>query len=133
MKIDNENIQQVITVLKEWGFTAQPTKDQFCRYDLDAQYKSLNLKVECKRRRFASDKYQTTLINKDKYDWLVENKGWLVVTFDDRMILFKDLKQAFVTYSEKFGAVTTDFSNKTQMWSVKAELNINKAVTIKTF
>lgn len=133
MHIDLENLKEVCKVLQGWGFTTKIVADEYCRYDIDATYKDQQIKIECKRRRFNQNKYNTTLINKEKYQYLVVNKGWLIITFDDAMICFKNVKDALVKFSNKYCSKTTDFKNQEKIWSIKAELDMTKAVIIAKF
>lgn len=103
-------------------------EDQYSQADGWFSWNGVKYNVELKERRFISTKYKTTIINKEKYNYLLANNGILVITFDDCFYIFKNLKQAFVKDTQIYCRTTTDFSRGSYKWSTKTELDLSKGL-----
>lgn len=126
---DKESVQYVKKQFKDiWNLDLKITSNKFSQEDLWFYYNDKKHSVEVKRRRFNSNQYPTTIIEKSKYEYLLKNNGILVVVFNDCWIVIKDLRKAFVRESQKLARKTTDFNN--QNWVIKdfIELNFNDLI-----
>lgn len=103
--------------------------DEFSRADGYFTFNGKEYLIECKARRFPSNKYKTTIINRDKFEYLSRNNSILVIIFQDGMYIFKDIKKAVVRDSLKYGRTTTDFGGYYR-YSLKTELDLNKAIKV---
>lgn len=130
MKTDIRSLVFVKDVFKtKYNLNINWSKDDYSRYDGSFEYNGNTYLVEVKRRRFNSSKYKTTIINREKYDFLSRNNSILVIIFDDCLYIFKDVKKAFVRDSMKYGRITTDFGGY-YGYSNKTELNLNKGIRL---
>ena len=103
--------------------------DEFSRADGYFTFNGKEYIIECKARRFPSSKYKTTIVNRDKFEYLSRNNSILVIIFQDGMYIFKDIKNAVVRDSLKYGRTTTDFGGYYR-YSLKTELDLNKAIKV---
>ena len=103
--------------------------DKFSKADGYFTFNGKEYLIECKARRFPSSKYKTTIINRDKFEYLSRNNSILVIIFQDGMYIFKDIKKAVVRDSLKYGRTTTDFGGYYR-YSLKTELDLNKAIKV---
>lgn len=103
--------------------------DEFSKADGYFTFNRKEYLIECKARRFPSSKYKTTIINRDKFEYLSRNNSILVIIFQDGMYIFKDIKNAVVRDSLKYGRTTTDFGGYYR-YSLKTELDLNKAIKV---
>ena len=103
--------------------------DEFSKADGYFTFNRKEYLIECKARRFPSNKYKTTIINRDKFEYLSRNNSILVIIFQDGMYIFKDIKKAVVRDSLKYGRTTTDFGGYYK-YSLKTELDLNKAIKV---
>lgn len=130
MKTDIRSLVFTKSLFKDlYGIDIEWSKNDYSRYDGTFKWNNVDYIVEVKRRRFKSDKYDTTLINRDKFDLLARNNSVLVIIFDDGVYIFKDVKKAFVRDSYKYGRSATDFDGEYR-YSLKTELSLNKAIKI---
>lgn len=130
MKTDIRSLVFTKNLFKEkFNIDIEWCKDDYSRYDGTFNWKGIDYILELKRRRFKSDKYPTTIINRDKFDLLARNNSVLVIIFDDGVYIFKDVKKAFVRDSYKYGRSATDFDGE-YGYSLKTELSLNKAIKI---
>lgn len=130
MKTDIRSLVFTKSLFKDlYGIDIEWSKDDYSRYDGTFKWNNIDYIIEVKRRRFKSDKYDTTLINREKFDLLARNNSVLVIIFDDGVYIFKDVKKAFVRDSYKYGRSTTDFGGR-YGYSLKTELSLNKAIKI---
>lgn len=130
MKTDIRSLVFTKSLFKDlYGIDIEWSKNDYSRYDGTFKWNNVDYIVEVKRRRFKSDKYNTTLINRDKFDLLARNNSVLVIIFDDGVYIFKNVKKAFVRDSYKYGRSATDFDGE-YGYSLKTELSLNKAIKI---
>lgn len=130
MKTDIRSLVFTKNLFKEkFNIDIEWCKDDYSRYDGTFNWNGIDYIIEVKRRRFNSNKYPTTIINRDKFDMLSRNNSILVIIFDDGVYIFKDIKQAFIKDSMKYGCSTTDFGG-TYGYSLKIELSLKKAIKI---
>lgn len=123
---DKESVQYVKKQFKEiWNLDLKITSNEFSQEDLWFYHNDKKHSVEVKRRRFNSNQYPTTIIEKSKYEYLLQNNGILVVVFNDCWIIIKNLKKAFVGESKKYARKTTDFKNQDCVLKTFIELNFN--------
>ena len=126
MKTDSKSIELLTAMfLKNWNIELNTYEDQFHRTDCWFNWNDRTVDVEVKKRRFVSNKYPTTIIDKSKYVELLKAKGVLVVMFDDCWYLFKDLKGAFIKCSTIRCPSTTDFGGYLK-WKEEIELDLTK-------
>lgn len=131
MKTDIRSLVFTKSLFKDlYGIDIEWSKNDYSRYDGTFKWNNIDYIIEVKRRRFKSDKYDTTLINREKFDLLARNNSVLVIIFDDGVYIFKDVKKAFVRDSYKYGRSTTDFDGE-YGYSLKTELSLNKAIKIE--
>ena len=130
MKTDIRSLVFVKSLFRDkYNLNITWCKDEFSRYDGVVDINGEHYIVEVKRRRFKSDKYPTTIINREKYDILSSCNSILVVIFDDCVYIFKDVKKAYIKDSMKYGRSTTDFGGS-DSYSQKTELNLKKGVRL---
>ena len=130
---DKDSVQYVKKQFKDnWNLDLKITSNEFSQEDLVFTHNNKNHSVEVKRRRFNSNKYPTTIIEKSKYEYLLSHNGILVVVFDDCWIIIKNLKKAFVREAQKYARKTTAFKN--QNWVMKdfIELKFDNLVKYKS-
>lgn len=128
---DKDSIQFIQKQFKNnWNLDLKITSNEFSQEDLVFTHNNKNHSVEVKRRRFNSNKYPTTIIEKSKYEYLLSHNGILVVVFDDCWIIIKNLKNAFVRETQKYARKTTDFKN--QNWVLKTFVEL-KFDNLKTY
>lgn len=131
MKTDIRSLVFIANLFRnKFGIDINWCKNQFSRWDGTFKYKNKDFICEVKRRRFNSDKYPTTIINRDKFEVLSRNNSLLIIIFDDGVYVFKDVKKAFIKDSMKYGRSTTDFGGY-YGYSLKTELDLKKAIKIE--
>lgn len=131
MKTDIRSLVFTKSLFKDlYGIDIEWSKNDYSRYDGTFKWNDVDYIVEVKRRRFKSDKYDTTLINRDKFDLLARNNSVLVIIFDDGVYIYKDVKRAFIKDSMKYGRSTTDFGGEYK-YSLKTELSLKKAIKLE--
>lgn len=124
-KTDNESLALLARMFKaKWGITLNTYEDLYSRTDCWFEWDTKSYDVEVKRRRFNSDKYPTTIINYDKYKELVKKGAILVVMFDDKWGILKNVRKAFVRETKIYCNHCTDFPSYPE-WGSKVELNLN--------
>lgn len=126
MKTDVNSLVFVKDFFKE-RFNIEITwnSDQYSRADGYFNWNGVDYLIEVKRRRFNRSKYPTTIVNRDKFEFLGRNHSILVVIFDDGLWICKDVKKAFVKDDLKWGRHTTDFGGNYE-YSLKTELSLKK-------
>lgn len=128
---DKDSIQFIQKQFKDnWNLDLKITSNEFSQEDLVFTHNNKNHSVEVKRRRFNSNKYPTTIIERSKYEYLLSHNGILVVVFEDCWIIIKNLKKAFVRETQKYARKTTDFKN--QNWVLKTFIEL-KFDNLKTY
>lgn len=128
---DKDSIQFIQKQFKNnWNLDLKITSNEFSQEDLVFTHNNKNHSVEVKKRRFNSNKYPTTIIEKSKYEYLLSHNGILVVVFEDCWIIIKNLKNAFVRETQKYARKTTDFKN--QNWVLKTFVEL-KFDNLKTY
>ena len=127
---DKDSIQFIQKQFKDnWNLDLKITSNEFSQEDLVFTHNNKNHSVEVKRRRFNSNKYPTTIIEKSKYEYLLSHNGILVVVFDDCWIIIKNLKNAFVRETQKYARKTTDFKNQNYVLKTFIELKFDNLKT----
>ena len=127
---DKDSIQFIQKQFKDnWNLDLKITSNEFSQEDLVFTHNNKNHSVEVKRRRFNSNKYPTTIIEKSKYEYLLSHNGILVVMFDDCWIIIKNLKNAFVRETQKYARKTTDFKNQNYVLKTFVELKFDNLKT----
>ena len=130
---DKDSIQFIQKQFKNiWNLDLKITSNEFSQEDLVFTHNNKNHSVEVKRRRFNSNKYPTTIIEKSKYEYLLSHNGILVVVFDDCWIIIKNLKNAFVAETKKYARKTTDFKNQDYVLKTFVELKFDNLVKYKS-
>lgn len=124
-KTDSQSLNTLATLFKDkWNITLHTYDDIFNRTDCWFDWKEQSFDVEVKRRRFDSRKYPTTIINYDKYKELVKRKAILVVMFDDKWGILKNVRSGYLRTTPMYAKSTTDWDGE-YAWSYKVELNLN--------
>ena len=127
---DKDSIHFIQKQFKDnWNLDLKITSNEFSQEDLVFTHNNKNHSVEVKRRRFNSNKYPTTIIEKSKYEYLLSHNGILVVVFDDCWIIIKNLKNAFVRETQKYARKTTDFKNQNYVLKTFVELKFDNLKT----
>lgn len=109
----------------ERGIEIHWYKDVYSRLDGWFIWRNVRYEIEVKRRRFASSRYSTTLINQDKFKEIVSNKAILFVIFDDEIAVCKNVADAYIGVKNVYAKHCTDFDSDYE-WSEKVELDLNK-------
>lgn len=131
MKTDIRSLVFIKNLFKDkYNIEIEWCKDDYSRYDGTFTWNNIAYIIEVKRRRFKSDKYPTTIINRDKFDILSKCNSILVIIFDDGVYIYKDVKRAFIKDSMKYGRSTTDFGGEYK-YSLKTELSLKKAIKLE--
>ena len=124
-KTDSQSLNTLATLFKDkWNITLHTYDDIFNRTDCWFHWKDKSFEVEVKRRRFDSHKYPTTIINYEKYKELVKRKAILVVMFDDKWGILKNVRSGYLRTTPMYAKSTTDWDGEYR-WSNKVELNLD--------
>lgn len=127
MKVDTKSLMVLKKVIKDkLGVDAEITKDEMARYDLFFSYKGKEWIGESKVRRFGYSQYKDTMINEDKYNFLIKNNAMLFVFFYDGLYVCQDIAKAFKYKKEIYCKNKTDFSGGYNTWSTKVYLDLDK-------
>lgn len=132
MKTDWASLNEAEKLLNSLGYQINWCKDQFSQWDGELTINNKLYKVECKNRRFKSDKYATTIVNEGKYKMLSSSPSILIIIFDDCIKITSNIKKCFVKMTPMYGCSCTDFKG-TYGYRNKAELDINKFKTYERF
>lgn len=126
MKTDSESLKQLTDIFQSrWGIDLNTYEDIYHRTDMWFEWNGNKRDVEVKRRRFNSNQYPTTIINKDKFIELCKKNACLVVMFDDCWFVCKNIKSAYIKTTSMYARHTTDFGGNYE-WANKVELDLNK-------
>ena len=110
-KTDNKSLEQLTSIFKEkWSIDLHTYEDQYHRTDMWFDWNGQPKDIEVKRRRFLSNRYPTTIINADKFVELCKKKACLVVMFDDKWGICKNVRDAFVCCTKMYARHCTDFA-----------------------
>lgn len=125
MKTDNESLALLARMFKaKWGIDLHTYEDIYNRTDCWFDWNDKSYDVEVKRRRFNSDKYPTTIINYEKYKELVKRGAMLVVMFDNKWGILKNVRSGYLKVTPMYARHTTDWDGQYE-WSFKVELDLN--------
>lgn len=125
-KTDSVSLKKLKKLFKErFNIDLYWYKDVFSRTDGWFTWNDKEYQVEVKCRRINSEEYPTAILNKEKYDVLVDNKALLVYMYNDKWGICKDVTKAFLKETPIYCSHKTDWTSNMQ-WEDKVELDLNK-------
>ena len=126
MKTDTKSLERLSQIFKEkWDIDLHTYEDQYHRTDMWFDWKGQPKDIEVKRRRFDREKYPTTIVDADKFVELCKKNACLVVMFNDKWGICKDVRKAFIKVTQMWARRCTDFAAD-YYWKNMAELDLNE-------
>lgn len=117
---DSASIRMVMEHLASSGFTAIRNMNevsQFYAYDIQACYGKKRLAFEIKERTFTSNKYETALFRREKYERIMEQarkdsivQAYMVQIYTDGIFEITRLED-YISEEERYYAHTEHFAN----------------------
>lgn len=127
MRVDTKSMIVLKKIFKDTlNVDITITEDEMSKNDFYFTWKGNEWIGESKVRRFNKDKYPETLINKDKYQFLIKNNSMLCIFFYDGLYVCQDIKKAYKYEKDVYCKDKTDFDGGKYCWSTKVYLDLSK-------